>query len=244
MQITSPTVNTSTTEEINIINSTNTTKQDTVKAKENILAKLQNPSDSLKAVQQIIQEDIEVAKNPLKFAEKYLGISERNVEEQDAIKGFLNSAVPGFIKDKSHVTQKQSAWCAAFLNNVLGEGGFETLDDKGNNYNLIRAKEYSRIGSKVESIDTAKPGDIVVVKNKNTGQYHVAFYSGNQRGRDLILGGNQDNRVSVREIDLDTSSIISVRRVNDVEDLKKASLDKIMATEYYDTIEDRRNSTR
>lgn len=193
--------------------------------KSEINKELVNPTTAPRTIGKIIEADDAVAHNPLNIANKYLGIDENNKEQQDIVKGFLNNAVPGLVDGKGEVTKDTNAWCAAFINDVLTQGGFETLDFGKDNYNLIRAKEYERIGTGVGGIDQAQPGDIVVVKS-NTGRgYHVGFYSGNKDGTYNMLGGNQDNKVSVREFSKD--SITAVRRIDGVEQMKEATLARI-----------------
>ena len=165
-------------------------------------------------------------RNPLVLASMHIGLDETNPEHQKTIMGFLNKAVPDLIKDPEKVTKAEAAWCAAFVNNVLTEGHYATLDTN-NKYDLLRAKNYSKIGTKVAGLDNgAKPGDIVVVENKNGG-YHVGFYAGKKNNSHLMLGGNQNNKVSVMPIDSDTMKVVSVRRINDVADISPSHLQKI-----------------
>ena len=199
---------------------------------------LANPVEAPKLISEIIKTDDKVANNPLNFANKYLGLDENNPEHQKTIQGFLNSAIPGLLENASGVTQNKNAWCSAFVNSILNEGGFDTLNPGKDAYNLIRAQKYSTIGEAVEGetksgIDQAKPGDIVVMQGLGGG-FHVGFYSGTNNGNVVILGGNQNNRVSLKELLPGKQAIVAVRRVNGVEELKPGKLDDILATEHYD----------
>lgn len=211
--------------------------------KKTVVDKLSKPESSPEAVKDIVKNDPVVANNPLKFASKYLGVSETDPKQQATIKGFLNNAVPGLIKGEADVTKDENAWCAAFVNDVLNQSGFESIDAGKDNYNYIRAKQYEKIGSPVASYKEAKPGDIIVMARKVNGkmQYHTGFYSGVKNGKPTMLGGNQKNRVSVRQILPD--SITAVRRVKGVGDIKNADLLSIQNTEFFDELE-ANNTTR
>lgn len=175
----------------------------------------------------IMQNDPEAASNPLIYANKYLGLDEKNLDHQKAIKGFMDNAYPGWVgENKSNVTLNKNAWCAAFVNAILTQSGYDTLDYKGNRANLVRAKEYIRLGEPIDD-GKYKPGDIVVTQSKKTGQYHVGFYTGESNGKMLMLGGNQSNVVSVKEVNEDDNRIVSVKRIKGVEDIKESNLASI-----------------
>lgn len=204
------------------------------KAVTEIAKEIKDPVKSKEVINTVIENDVVASRNPLMLANKYLGFDENNTKHQSTIKGFLNEAVPGYIKNNGSVTKDQNAWCAAFVNNILSEGKFDTLDYGKDNYNLIRAKQYSNIGSPVKSVDEAKPGDVVVTRNKINGKwnYHTGFYSGKKDGKYTMIGGNQNNKVSVKTIPKD--SIYSVRRIKGVEQLKAAEQKNILSTEFFD----------
>ncbi len=226
-------------EKVNSITSTTTEKK---KIKEELNNIINNSSDPKKIITKISQSDATVARNPLNFANKYLGFDENNEQHQDAIKGFLNGAIPNLVKNKKDVAQDTSAWCAAFVNDVLKQGKFPTLDYGKDNYNLIRAKEYEKIGAKVNGIDSAKEGDIVVTRKRLTNdkgqkywQYHTGFYSGKKNGEYTMLGGNQNNKVSVRTITKE--EVYATRRIKDVEEISESNRNKILNTEFFDKTE-------
>lgn len=190
-----------------------------------------NPKE---VIEEVAKVDKKAAKNPLVFAQKYLGISETDPAQQKTIKGFFDKAVPGWIKDNKEVMSDARAWCAAFVNNILNEGQFPTLDYGNDNFNLVRARKYAGIGEPVPNINEAEPGDIVVVKDtKNNTGYHVAFYSGKKGDSHLMLGGNQDNQVNVKEIDTDSLQVVSVRRLKGIENIDNDTLQDITSTEFY-----------
>ena len=206
-----------------------------------VLAKsLYNSDNPDVFLQTLIKYDTSLTNNPLIFAEKYLGVSETNPEQQETVQGFLNDAVPGYAKNPEDVTKDEMAWCAAFMNNILNQGSLDTLNYGNDRYNLIRAKQYSEIGEPVASIESASPGDIIVTQKD--GQFHVGLYAGTKNGRNLLLGGNQGDRVSVKEINND--SIYSVRRISTIGKVEQKDLDRIINTQYYDELKSTGNTTR
>lgn len=209
----------------------NPIKDNTIKVGENIMSFV-DKYHSGKIIDEVSKTDKEAAKNPLVFASKYLGVNEKNPQQQETIKGFLNSALPNFIKDKGEVAKDTAAWCAAFVNNVLNEGNFKGVDNK-DAASKLRARTYATVGDPVSGLAKAKPGDIVVVKNKKNGSYHVAFYAGEKNGQYYMLGGNQNDEVNISMINPDSVQIEAVRRVNNMEDVGTDELNEILSTKYY-----------
>lgn len=172
--------------------------------------------------------------NPLEIANKYLGLDESNPEHQKTIKGFFDEIIPNFVSSPEKVTEDAYAWCAAFVNNVLTESKIDVpLKNKEDKYEQVRAKAYSEVGTSVGNINNGKPGDIMVVKN-NKGGYHVGFYAGMKNNKHLILGGNQNNKVSVKELNLDSFEIISINRLDSINDIKSNQLKLIQDTPYFE----------
>ena len=223
-------------EKVNSITST-ITEKNKIKAELNNI--INNSNDPKKIITEISKSDTTVARNPLNFANKYLGFDENNEQHQEVIQGFLNGAIPNLVKNKKDVAQDTSAWCAAFVNGILKQGKFSTLDYGEDNYNLIRAKEYEKIGTKVDGISSAKEGDIVVTRKRLTNdkgqkywQYHTGFYSGKKNGEYTMLGGNQNNKVSVRAVTKE--EVYATRRIKDVEEMSESNRNKILNTEFFD----------
>lgn len=158
-------------------------------------------------------------------------MDESDTEHQKTIKGFFDNAVPGFVKNQNQVSEDAYAWCAAFVNNILNESGFDIPLQGEDIYDKVRAKEYSKIGTKITN-KSAKPGDIMVIKN-SSGGYHVGFYAGKNNDKYLMLGGNQNNQVNIKELNLDSIEIISFNRIGDFKDLNPEELKKLYSTEYY-----------
>lgn len=96
------------------------------------------------------------------------------------------------------VDPARTEWCAAFANAVLEESGIQ--NNESHKHPLL-ARSFLEWGQSVNTSDI-RPGDLVIFPRGNVSwQGHVGFYLRNQtiNGTEywLILGGNQDNRVSV-----------------------------------------------
>lgn len=103
----------------------------------------------------------------------------------------------------------RTEWCAAFVNAVLQES---ELPDNYNHKYPLTAKAFLDWGTPV---DEPKAGDIVVFPRGNQGwQGHVGFYLHTEKinGIDyyVILGGNQNNKVSVKTYRANTA--LGIRR--------------------------------
>jgi uncharacterized protein (TIGR02594 family) len=184
------------------------------------------------AVVQVANVDKQGIRNPLYFANKYLGIREDDPKQQKTIKGFLNDAVgKNWVEKDSEVTLDSRAWCAAFVDHILEEGKFNRLDTT-NTFSRVRAKEYKNIGQPVASLSKATPGDLIILTNKKTGGSHVGFYAGKDGDDYTILGGNQDDQVNIKPIDTDSVDV-TVRRIKDVENMPEKDLNIFYSSEYY-----------
>ena len=102
------------------------------------------------------------------------------------------------LRSLTGVDPKRTEWCAAFVNAVLEESGIKS--NKDHKYPLT-ARAFLDWGVPINKEDI-QPGDVVVFPRGNQGwQGHVGFFLRKQiiNGQEywLILGGNQNNRVSV-----------------------------------------------
>jgi len=94
-------------------------------------------------------------------------------------------------------------WCADFLNAILKLGGAPGSGSAA-------AKSFLNYGTAVPNQD-ARPGDIVVVKNKD-GSYHVGIYTGPaSNGRLEVIGGNQHGG-KVNEESFPAADVVGIRR--------------------------------
>jgi uncharacterized protein (TIGR02594 family) len=150
--------------------------------------------------------------NPLKKAEKYIGIGDRP--------GIIsNPEVLYWLKriDNS-VTDDDTSWCSAFVNFICDELGLESTKS-------LSARSWLQVGDKI-SIDYAKEGDVVILKRgkgKQPGpevikaKGHVGFFVSANSLHIKILGGNQHDRhnydeVCIKKYDIDC--VLGIRRMS------------------------------
>ena len=139
--------------------------------------------------------------NPAFKAASYLGYTERTHRAE--------------LKEFTGVDPVRTEWCAAFVNSVLEESNIES--NNGHAYPLT-ARAFLDWGQKVHK-DDIRPGDIVVFPRGNQGwQGHVGFYLKTEviNGREyyLILGGNQNNKVSI--VTYISTKAIGIRRQSSI----------------------------
>jgi uncharacterized protein (TIGR02594 family) len=119
------------------------------------------------------------------------------------------------LRELTGVDPKRTEWCAAFVNAVLNESGAES--NSTHRFPLL-ARSFLDWGQQVDPKDI-KPGDIVVFPRGNISwQGHVGFYLRTQQvnGVDYywILGGNQNNKVSI--VTYRASKALGIRREKSV----------------------------
>jgi uncharacterized protein (TIGR02594 family) len=130
--------------------------------------------------------------NPVYLAVQYNGMHERTDRAE--------------LKELLDVDPVRTEWCAAFINAVLEESGIVSNND--HKYPFT-ARAFLDWGQGIQ------PGDLVVFPRGNQGwQGHVGFYLKTQEINGVeyyyILGGNQDNRVSI--ISYRASKALGIRR--------------------------------
>lgn len=109
---------------------------------------------------------------------------------------FTETANRAELKELMNVDPKRTEWCAAFVNAVLEESGIPSNND--HKYPLT-ARAFLDWGVDVK---TPEPGDLVVFPRGTQGwQGHVGFFIKEATINGIkyyyILGGNQDNKVSI-----------------------------------------------
>lgn len=104
-------------------------------------------------------------------------------------------------------TNDDMSWCALFINNLIRMSGKPKVDDKGDKYNLLRARHLLNWGQAVTKGDEML-GDIVVITRPGGG--HVGIIVAESGNTFHIFGGNQSNSVSFIEISKDR--VLGVRR--------------------------------
>lgn len=102
-----------------------------------------------------------------------------------------NEALRQYMADGGvNLDPAKTAWCAAFVNATLGHVGL-----KGTSSNMAR----SFLEWGVDSSDNPMPGDIVVLERGEPPFGHVGIVTGfTASGDPIILGGNQNDAVSVK----------------------------------------------
>lgn len=140
------------------------------------------------AIHEFIEEPKRIIRvennNPTYKAIQYINYNERTHRSE--------------LRELIGVDPRRTEWCAAFVNAVLEESGIESNKDHA--YPLT-ARAYLDWGIKVNKQDI-QPGDVVVFPRGNQGwQGHVGFFVKKEviNGVEywLILGGNQNNKVSI-----------------------------------------------
>jgi uncharacterized protein (TIGR02594 family) len=91
------------------------------------------------------------------------------------------------------VKDDDTAWCSAFVNWVL-------MKAKIKGTGLLNARSFLNWGKKT---DTPQMGDIVVLWRESIKSWkgHCGFYICDRGDTIMILGGNQDNSVSIKAYD-------------------------------------------
>ena len=117
-----------------------------------------------------------------------------------------NAVIADFIRSFAgvEIDPAQTAWCAAFVNGILG---FDGIQGTGK----LNARSFLNFGNEVKG--EPKIGDVVVFSrgDPNGWQGHVGFFKGyDANGNILVLGGNQSDSVSVASYS--SERLLGVRR--------------------------------
>lgn len=139
---------------------------------------------------------------PYKIAEGELGIKE-------AAGAANNPAVQKYYKRTVGYTMNDSvAWCGFFVGYCMLEGGVQLTDWMRKNCG--GARNWLKFGKKVS---TPREGDVVVFWRvaKSDWRGHVGFYAGETATHIQVLGGNQDNSVSIKSYP--KSRLLGYRRI-------------------------------
>lgn len=83
----------------------------------------------------------------------------------------------------------ETPWCSAFVNWCMETTRLPFTDSP-------RARSWLEWGVATE---TPVEGDLVILSRGTGNQGHVGFYVTSGRGRIAVLGGNQDDRVSIND---------------------------------------------
>jgi uncharacterized protein (TIGR02594 family) len=180
--------------------------------------------------------DIAIAVNPVEAAAKYMGISEKESEGAEAVKGFFENIVGDWNPDNETVLDfaGNKAWCAAFLTQVLRDSGFDTdslvSTDK---FKQLRASSYANVGTSVD-INQAKAGDIMVKyhtdeeKKKYKAAFgHVGIVYKVDGDQVWFIGGNSGDKVKMASYNHKDKKI-DIRRLTKAKDIKTESVPALL----------------
>ena len=146
-------------------------------------------------------DGILAASNPLDVATAFLGANENNPANAAILADFFGDSIGWDVSAKG-LTKAENAWCAAFANSVVQSTGLKPTGG-------LNAKSFLNWGQGVDisnGLGNVRPGDIAVFDRGTPGDWrgHVGFVqSVNADGSLNILGGNQNNTVSIRNYKTD-----------------------------------------
>lgn len=157
--------------------------------------------------------DVPEQANANKLAE--LIRSTKPVEPFDLAKSLIGvgesmgtKALMDFFKENlgQSIDPRKIPWCAAFVNSVLHANGYSGTGS-------LAAKSFMNWGSSVAN--NPKKGDIVILNRTNDpNKGHVGFLVSIDKDTVTILGGNQDNKVSIKTYP--KSKVAGIRRASPV----------------------------
>lgn len=143
---------------------------------------LQNPAglNTNSRMQQLVQQNSNLPY--MQLANKWVGTNE--VTGHQALTGFFQKSLG------QNIDPQTTPWCAAFVNGVLKQSNYPGTGS-------LAAKSFMQYG---QPVNTPTMGDIVVLNRGNDPSLgHVGFFAGaNKDGTINILGGNENNAVSVK----------------------------------------------
>jgi len=100
----------------------------------------------------------------------------------------------------------ETPWCSSFVNWTMEKAGYKGTDSAA-------AVSWTNWGDKVSGgLSGGREGDIVVIKNRSSGQHHVGFLVSQGNGQFTLLGGNQSNSVKESTFSTSTYEVLAVRR--------------------------------
>jgi len=180
--------------------------------------------------------DIAIAPNPIEAAAKYLGISEKDSEGAQAVKGFFENIVGDWNPNNETVLDfaANKAWCAAFLTQVLRDSGYDTdaLVSK-DKFKQLRASTYANVGNPVD-INQAKAGDIMIKyhseeeKKKYKAAFgHVGIVYKVDGDQVWFIGGNSGDKVKMASYNYKDKKI-DIRRLTKAKDIKTESVPALL----------------
>ena len=118
-----------------------------------------------------------------------------------------NPEVIKYFKDIGHdwVVSDETAWCSAFINWICKKSNLEFTGK-------LNARSWLSVG---EEVYTSEVGDLVIFwrESKDSWKGHVGIYVSEINNRIYVLGGNQNNQVSIKPYH--KSRLLGFRRLTD-----------------------------
>jgi len=174
----------------------------------------------------------ELAKNPADAAMKYYGLSEGTNGGAEAIKAMFEGAVGSWNPGNKSVAEfaTSSAWCAAFITQVLKDSGVDTKALMGGDkFDQIRSKSYRNVGTGV-SLKRAKPGDLMVKRHSeddkkqyDLGWGHVGIVTKVDGDEVYYIGGNTGDMVQISSYNA-AEEDVNIRRIKGASDIEPENL--------------------
>lgn len=160
-------------------------------------------------VQRAVAASQGTAQSHLDLAQNFLGLSEKSTIGRQTLAGFFKSSMG------EQIDPAKTPWCAAFANSVLEAKGVAGTGS-------LAARSFLNWG---ESTNSPVEGDIVVLsRGSDPSKGHVGFFSGfTSDGQIKILGGNQNDKVSVKAFS--RSRLLGFRKAPKAEEIRSKAGD-------------------
>lgn len=137
--------------------------------------------------------------SPFQVAHRFIGVKElEGSANNPLIIAMIDTCQEGIIDD-------EVPWCSAFVNFIHKFLGLPRTHS-------LRAKSWLEIGVSI-SLPYAMPdSDILILhRTDNPALGHVGYFAGVHEDKVLVLGGNQNNSVSIQSFPI--SKIAGIRRI-------------------------------
>ena len=145
--------------------------------------------------------------NVLKLLFKFLGVAEYSKGSNPTILNWIRSFFPKAVDDKDY------SWCSIGLISILSENDSFKKQIKESNVDPM-ARSWMRLPYAIDNIQSALPGDIVILTRGTGLSGHVAIFLSedfNNKNNINLIGCNQSDSVSIASFKKDR--IIGIRRL-------------------------------
>jgi uncharacterized protein (TIGR02594 family) len=136
----------------------------------------------------------------------WMDIARGEMGQKEIAGGRDNPRIVEYHRSTSlRASNDETPWCSSFVNWTLEKAGYKGTDSAA----AISWKDWGR---KVDGLGQGRAGDVVVLRNKASGQNHVGFLDHAGGGKVTLLGGNQSNQVKLSSFNLGSYEVVAVRR--------------------------------